>query len=313
MRLGHTDLDVTPLGLGTWSWGDHGDWAFGRTHDEEDVRQAFVVGAAHAPMLFDTAERYGSGESERLLGRFLRETGRSAVIATKFSPTRLQVRHTDLFHALHGSLERLQLARVDLYQLHWPTALSSVRARMNAMADAVEEGLVRAVGVSNFSADQVRVAHDALAYRGLPLATVQVEYSLLRRAPEQNGVLRACEERGVTLIAYSPLASGMLTGKYTATTPPSGARGARYPAEWLARLEPLLSLLRDIGQGHGGRSPAQAALAWLRAKGVLPIPGAKNRRQAEENLGALEFDLGTDEVEALGRATTPLEGHTAFA
>lgn len=302
MRLGRTDVDVAPVGTGTWSWGDRGDWGFGRTHDEADLREAFALAAARGPMLFDTAEKYGWGESERYLGRFVREAGCDVVVATKFSPTRFQVRRADLLRALRGSLARLGLARVDLYQLHWPTRFSSVAGRMEAMADAVEAGLVRAVGVSNFSTDQLLRAHDTLARRGLPLATAQVEFSLIERAAESGGFLRACAERGVTPIAYGPLAQGVLSGKYTLETPPEGGRAGKYPAPLLRAMVPLLGLLRRVGERHGGRTPAQVALAWVRAKGALPIPGAKNGLQARENLGALDLVLAPDEVEALGAA-----------
>ena len=302
MKLGGSEIEVVPVGVGTWSWGDRGDWGFGRSHDEDDLREAFLASAAKGPVLLDTAEKYALGESERFVGKFLRESGRRVVVATKFSPTRWQVRRSDLFRALRGSLARLGLDRLDLYQVHWPTRFSSVASRMAAMADAIEEGLVRAVGVSNFSADQVLRAHDALARRGIPLATQQVEYSLLHRAPEEDGVARACAQRGVTLIAHSPLAMGMLSGKYTEAGPPQGGRSQRYPPELLARLGPLLGLLREIGQAHGGRTAAQVALAWVRGRGALPIPGAKNREQAEENLGALAFDLSTDEMDALARS-----------
>lgn len=294
------------MGMGTWAWGERGgSWGFGVTHDEPDLRQAFEAGAALGPMLFDTAEKYGAGESEQFLGRYVRESGRRVVVATKFSPTRWQVRRADLLAALRGSLARLGLPRVDLYQLHWPTVTSSLRMRMDAMAQAVGEGLVRAVGVANVSADQVRRAHDALARHRIPLATVQVEYSLLNRTPETDGVLAACAERGVTLIAYSPLASGLLSGKYSSAAPPDGERRERFAAAARDGLEDLLSRLRAIGEAHGGSTVAQVALAWLRSRGVLPIPGAKNRAQAEDNTGALDLELDPAEIDELSRLSAP--------
>ena len=181
---------------------------------------------------------------------------------------------------------------------------------MELMADAVEAGKVRAVGVSNYSAEQMRTAHTALADRGIPLASNQVEYSLLHRQPETNGVLDACRELGVTLIANQPLASGALTGKYI-----GGRQAHRAPAIYatlrrkdLAALEPVMSLLREIGDAHG-QSPAQVALRWLiENEQVLPIPGAKNGKQAADNAGALAFSLTPAEVDALDRATTAWRG-----
>ena len=134
--------------------------------------------------------------------------------------------------ALRHSLDRLGLESVDLYQMHWPFPPVSIDTWMDAMADAVQAGLIRAVGVSNYNAEQTRRAHDALAKRGVPLASNQVDYSLLQRKPETNGLLALCKQLNVTLIAYSPLAQGLLTGKYTPQNPPPGLRGRRYGGSW---------------------------------------------------------------------------------
>jgi aryl-alcohol dehydrogenase-like predicted oxidoreductase len=178
---------------------------------------------------------------------------------------------------------------------------------MNLMADAVEAGKIRAVGVSNYNAKQMRTAHAELAKRGIPLASNQVQYSLLHRHPETNGVLDACRELSITLIAYMPLASGALTGKYSATARPAGWR--RYMPYFrgknLAALGDLLRLLREIGDRHGA-TPGQVALRWLiQQDRVLPIVGAKNGTQARQNVGALGFSLDDDEVDALSAATKP--------
>jgi len=154
----------------------------------------------------------------------------------------------------------------------------------------------------------MRTAHAALARRGVPLATNQVEYSLLQRAPESNGVLDACRELGVTLIAYSPLAMGLLTGKYRPGMAPSGLRrfAQRFSAHNLAAIQPALALARTIGAAHGGKTTGQVALNWLIQQGTLPIPGAKNARQAQENAGALGWTLDPNEVEQLDAATRGL-------
>ena len=192
-----------------------------------------------------------------------------------------------------------------MYQHHFPSRRVDIPRLMNLMADAVAAGRVRAVGVSNYSADQMRQAHAALALRGIPLASNQVEYSLLHRRPETNGVLDACRELGVTLIAYQPLASGALTGKYTLTHRPRGLRRfvRTFGRRGLAALEPVTALLRQIGEGYG-KTPAQVALRWLVENDtVLPIPGAKNRTQATANAVALTFHLAQDEIDALETAT----------
>jgi aryl-alcohol dehydrogenase-like predicted oxidoreductase len=166
---------------------------------------------------------------------------------------------------------------------------------MDAMAGAVEAGWVRAVGVSNYSSEQTRRAHAALAKRGISLASNQVKYSLLHRAPERSGLVQACRELNVTLIAYSPIAQGVLTGKFTPSHPPPGARGRGYNRERLSRIQPLVSYLREIGTGHGGKTPAQVALNWVMCKGAVPIPGVKNVRQTLEILGAMGWRLSESE------------------
>jgi aryl-alcohol dehydrogenase-like predicted oxidoreductase len=177
---------------------------------------------------------------------------------------------------------------------------------MGLMADAVEAGKVRAIGVSNYSATQLRLAHAALAERGIPLASNQVEYSLLHRAPEVNGVLDACRELGIALIAYQPLAMGALTGKYRPGDRPKGIRrfGRYFRGDGLKKAQPVVVLLGEIGERHS-KTAAQVALRWLiEQDGVLPIPGAKNERQAAGNAQALSFSLDAAEIEALDRATT---------
>jgi len=163
--------------------------------------------------------------------------------------------------------------------------------------------LTKTVGVSNYNVEQMRQAYEALARRGVPLASNQVEYSLLQRQPETSGLLDLCHELGATLIAYMPLGMGMLTGKYTPDNPPSGLRSRRYGKEFLAKLQPLIKLMRGIGETHGDRTPAQVALNRVIAKGAVPIPGVKNARQAEDNVGAMNWSLTEAEVAALDPAT----------
>lgn len=302
--LGATDIRISPLGIGTWAWGDRFYWGYGREYGEDDVQAAFGLALDRNVNFFDTAEVYGFGRSERLLGQALRASGKPAVVATKFMPLPWRLRRASLHRALRGSLRRLGVQQVDVYQIHWPFPPVPIERWMQALADAVEEGLVRAVGVSNYNVDQLRRAHEALAKRGVPLASNQVEYSLLQRGPERSGLLAACRDLGVTLIAYSPLGQGLLTGKYTADHPPPGARRRR--ARRLGRIEPLIGLLRNIGEAHGGKTPAQVALNWTICNGSVPIPGAKNARQAEENAGALGWRLADDELAALDAASEAL-------
>jgi aryl-alcohol dehydrogenase-like predicted oxidoreductase len=310
MPLGRTELRVPRLGLGAMVWGDMSTaprWnparaAYGPTSSEEDQREALEVSLASGVNLIDTAAMYGKGASERRVGNLTE--GREVLVATKF-PFGFFSRANSLPATLDASLARLRRQVVDLYQIHFPSRWMSIPTLMGLMADAVEAGKVRTVGVSNYTAAQMRDAHTALARRGIPLASNQVQYSLLRRSPETDGVLDACRELGVTLIAYMPLASGALTGKYSADRRPAGWR--RYTGLFrgtgLARLARVNEAVRDIAKRHG-KTPSQVALRWLiQQPGVLPIPGAKNGTQAAQNAGALTFRLSDDDVATLGRAS----------
>ncbi len=303
MALGRTDVRVSPLGIGTWAWGDKFFWGYARDYSDADLQAAFQATLEAGINFFDTAEVYGWHTSERLLGRFIHEASTHVVLATKFMPVPWRLRHADLLNALRSSLKRLRLPQVDLYQMHWPFSPVSIESWMEAMAEAIAAGLTRAVGVSNYNIEQMRRAQAALSRCGIALASNQVEYSLLSREPERNGLLAACRELEVTLIAYSPLAKGLLTGKYSAQNPPPGPRGRRYKRKYLAGLQPLIGLLTEIGQAHGGKTPSQVALNWTICKGTVPIPGVKNVRQVQDNIGALGWRLTEAELSALDAAS----------
>jgi aryl-alcohol dehydrogenase-like predicted oxidoreductase len=299
-------LDDLEIGIGTWQWGDQWMWGYGGNYAAADVRAAFDACLAGGHNFFDTAEIYGQGRSERLLGQFARAAGQPVVIATKFFPFPWRLGQGRLRSALRHSLDRLGVERVDLYQIHFPLPPVTIETWMAALADAVEAGLVGEVGVSNYNPAQLRRAYAALSQRGVKLASNQVQYSLLNRAPERTGLAALCRELDVRLIAYSPLAQGILSGKYQPNQPPPGVRGRRYNRAYLARVQPLLALLRERGEAHGGKTPGQVALNWLIGKGALPIPGVKNARQAEENLGAAGWQLTEAEILALDAASDPL-------
>jgi aryl-alcohol dehydrogenase-like predicted oxidoreductase len=303
VSLGTTNLRVAPLGVGTWQWGDRMMWSYTKTHTEADAREAFQASLESQINFFDTAEAYGTGLSERLLGAFIRESGKECIVATKFMPLPWRVWKGALRVALRASLTRLGLERVHLYQMHWPFPPVPIEAWMDAMADAARDGLIGCVGVSNYSADQMRRAHAALALRGVPLASNQVSYSLLDRKIEKNGLMALCRELGVSVIAYSPIAKGVLTGKYTPENPPAGLRSRTYTRGYLERVRPLLTLLRNLGEKYGGKTPSQVALNWVICKGAIAIPGAKNARQAQENAEAIGWRLLDEDVAALDRVS----------
>ena len=308
--LAGSDVRVPPLGVGTWAWGDRSTWGMGgydAALTTGTIQEAWDASIDAGVTFFDTAEVYGRGESERIIGGMLaRDPQRAAqvVIATKFMPTpwKLQVRGA-LLKALRASLDRLGRPAVDLYQIHGPISLRSHSSLADALAAAHQEGLVKAVGVSNYSVAETRSMAAALAGRGMKLATNQIEFSLLRRSPETSGLLSTCAELGVLPLAYSPIGQGRLTGKYSVSHPPPGKRNfSKHPME---TVEAVVAELRRIGDKHGGKAPSQVALNWVMAKGAVPIPGAKNKHQAEENAGALGWCVDDDDLARLDQAALP--------
>lgn len=308
--LGRTSLQVPRMGVGVMIWGDAkglarlhpAKTAYGGSEGIEEEKRALEVSIAAGANLFDTAAFYSGGASERRLGELAR--GKDVLIATKF-PGGFSFKAEDLPKELEANLIRLGRDSIDLYQHHFPARNVSIPKLMDQLADAVETGKVKTVGVSNYSAEQMREAHAALAKRGIPLASNQVEYSLLHRQPEVNGILDACRELGITLIAYSPLAGGALTGKYSATRKARGLRRfmPNFSRKTMESVQPVINLLREIGERYS-KTPSQVAIRWLIENPiVLPIPGAKNSKQAIENVGALSFTLTPEEMEALSQAT----------
>lgn len=287
------------LGVGTWAWGDRLFWGYGQGYREEDLRQAFQESLGAGIALFDTAEFYGFGLSETLLGRFMAESGARPYLVTKFFPYPWRLSRKSLLRALRGSLRRLGVEAVDLYLLHWPWPPVPLRVWAEALAEAYERGLARGVGVSNCSLAQLSEVKAVLDRHRVPLLANQVEYNLLVRHWEAQ--LPTLRQEGIALMAYSPLAMGWLTGKLDPKNPPKGYRGNKYRPhrERLARLLPLLKGLAEAK----GTSPAAIALRYLVEKGALPIPGAKNPAQARMNAEALRLSLGPEEMALLEGAS----------
>jgi len=302
-------LHAVQIGLGAWQWGDRVIWGYGQTHTDKDIRESFDVSLSLGVRFVDTAEIYGSGTSERLLGKFLKETEQPVLVATKFFPWPWRFTKGSILSALKGSLERIGVESVDLYQIHWPSVIMSPETMMEGMVECVKLGLTRTVGVSNFGEKRMLRAYSTLAQHGIPLASNQVHYSLLSREVEKNGTLARCKELGIRLIAYSPLEKGMLTGKYTLENPPPGVRASQY-AELLKKLPPVIRLLQEIGQNHGGKTASQVALNWLICKGALPIPGAKTVKQAESNAGGAGWQMTEEEVAKLDTVTDNIKDYS---
>uniref|UniRef100_A0A5B7BSQ2 NADP-dependent oxidoreductase domain-containing protein n=1 Tax=Davidia involucrata TaxID=16924 RepID=A0A5B7BSQ2_DAVIN len=323
VKLGSSELKVTTLGIGAWSWGDTSYWNNFEWDDRKmkAAKAAFDASVDCGITFFDTAEVYGSRlslgaiNSETLLGRFIKERKErnpevEVAVATKFAALPWRLGRQSVITALKDSLCRLGLSSVDLYQLHWPGVWGN-EGYIDGLGDAVEQGLVKAVGVSNYNEKRLRDAYEQLKRRGITLASNQVNYSLIYRVPEENGVKVACDELGITLIAYSPIAQGALTGKYKPENPPTGPRGRIYTPEFLTRLQPLLNRIKEIGQNYS-KTPTQVVLNWLIAQeNVIPIPGAKNAEQAKEFSGALGWRLTKEEIDelrSLASETKPVIG-----
>jgi aryl-alcohol dehydrogenase-like predicted oxidoreductase len=287
------------IGVGAWAWGDRLVWGYGRGYSLGDLRTVFETAINSGICFFDTAETYGQGQSETILGQFLKTAGREVRVATKFMPFPWRLSRRTLLNALKGSLKRLGLPVVDLYQIHMPLPPVNIETWMEGLAEACQAGLTRAVGVSNYDINQMQRAFDRLQSEGIRLASNQVEFSLLNRKVEKSGLLKLCQELGIKLIAYSPLEMGILTGKYTPENMPPGIRSGRYNRRYLERVQPLLNLIKHIGTDHTSKTPAQVALNWVICKGALPIPGAKTQLQAEQNAGALGWRLTDEEVSTL--------------
>lgn len=305
--LGRTGEKLSVIGAGTWQWGAL-EWGWGGTYGKKQALGAFHRALDRGVNWLDTAEIYGPWRSEQVIGEALRERRDGVFVASKVMP----------FHsfdkACAGSRRRLGVDAIDLYQIHWPNPVAPVPVLMRAMERLKKKGHIRHIGVSNFSAAQLREAREALPRS--EVVSNQVKYNLLEREVEPD-LLPECRKSGVTLIAYSPLAQGALSGKYTPDHPPGDWVRRTHPLfsrENLRRTGPLIAALRSVGRKRG-RSVSQVALNWLvRDPRVVAIPGAKDAKQAEENARGGDWRLAPAEVRAIDGAarkvrlaTGPLE------
>ncbi len=299
MELGRSDVRVSAIGVGTWQWGSR-SWGYGREYGREDLREAFEKALELGVNFFDTAEIYGGGWSERLLGEFMKERREEVVVATKLWPSRIT--RGMMWKALNRSLERLGTSYVDLYQLHWPNPLVPVSRYMRVMEEMWMEGKIRAIGVSNLSLRQLEEARAALSHTDV--ASNQVKFNMLERDVERE-LLPYCQKEKITLIAYSPLAQGLLTGKYgPGRRPRDMVRRINrlFTPEYLRSVKPLLMVLGEIAERRE-KTMAQVALNWLISKPwVTAIPGAKHGRHVEEAAGAMGWRLDGEELGKIDEA-----------
>jgi len=297
-------LQVSKLCVGTWQWGSRVVWGFGRGYGEQDVCSVYSEAISSGVNFFDTAELYGWGSSERLLGGCAASVPSARpVIASKFTPIYRWSKGA-LERALRKSLARLRTKKADLYQMHQMDGIGNIPKWMDAMADAHDKGLVGAIGVSNYYPDAMAVAIDSLKKRGLRLASNQMHFSLLFRRHEKNGLLRMCRDQNVAFLAYMPFAWGVLAGKFSKDLPPKGfIRHLVADRKLVEKSGPLLKLMKDIAWKQKDRTVSQVALNWLIAKGAIPIAGIKTLKQAKEDFGALRWTLTGSEVAELDAAS----------
>ncbi|MHC1740905.1 MAG: aldo/keto reductase [Anaerolineaceae bacterium] len=292
----HVIFENIEIGIGTWAWGDRLVWNYGQGYTDQDIETSFNLAVENGIRFFDTAEIYGQGKSELIIGGLLKKNPTPITLATKFMPYPWRLSRNNLRKSLIASLKRLDLPKVQLYQIHWPLPFVSIKTWMQSMLEVQQEGLVEAVGVSNYDLDQTLTAHKVLSEGGSRLASNQVEFHLLERRIEKNGLLKQCNELGIKIIAYSPLAMGILSGKYTPENPPNGIRASQYNREFLGLVQPLIRAMKKVGMNHDGKTASQVALNWVICKGALPIPGVKNPNQLEQNIGATGWRLSEEEV-----------------
>nr|WP_290225561.1 aldo/keto reductase [Trichocoleus desertorum] len=312
----HQSLSLPLMGCGTWAWGNRLLWGYDESMDEQ-LQAVFNLCVQQGVTLFDTGDSYGTGKfngrSEQLLGQFTQAYAgpnqAEICIATKLAAYPWRLTRKAMVSAGQASAQRLG-RNVDLVQMHWSTANYAPWQEwslLDGLGDLYEQGLAKGVGLSNYGPKRLRQVHQRLAERGIPISTLQVQYSLLSTYPvTELGLKDVCDELGIKLIAYSPLALGILTGKYSEQGPfPKGIRGLLFK-QLLSGSRPLLDCLQAIATSRD-KTMSQVALNWCIAKGTIPIPGAKNVEQAQQNVGALGWQLDAGEMAELDQAAANVD------
>ncbi|MFP3133620.1 MAG: aldo/keto reductase [Nitrososphaeria archaeon] len=297
INLGKSGLKVSKIGIGTWQ--ASGD-AWGQDVIDDNIIKAIKRSYELGVNLVDTAEIYGNGHSETVVGKALKEIGReNMIVATKVAGAHL--RHDELLKSAELSMKRLGISYIDLYQIHWPDPWEQIplRETMKAMEELYVQGKIRAIGVSNFA---VRDLEEARSYLSkTDIVSNQVRYNMLQREIEEE-VMPYCRKNGITIIAWSPLAQGALTGKYNVENVPRDrirSGNEVFKPENMKQIERLLKILKEIAQKRK-KTVAQVSLNWVIShEGVIAIPGAKTPEQAEENAGAAGWKLSDEELKLI--------------
>ncbi|KAK0384709.1 hypothetical protein NLU13_7187 [Sarocladium strictum] len=291
-------VEASQICIGAWPWGDKATWNW-KEEDLPAAKQAWDYLYQAGINFIDTAEAYGDGRSEEIVGQFVRDLPReSFVIQTKYIGTAAGI--NNYIHpveapvkSLKGSLGRLGLEYVDIYLVHGPIHPQSIANVAKGMAECVEKRLTRAVGVANYEPRDVEKIQAELRKYKIPLASNQCEYNILRRYPELHDGIATCERNGLVFQSYSSLAQGRLTGKYSPGNPPP--KSYRFSNYDMKDVEPVLQVLQRISVERG-KSVGAVALNWNISKGVTPLVGVRNKDQAVEAVEALGWRLSSDEM-----------------
>ena len=307
--LGKSDLMLTPIGLGCWQFSKQKNMAgkFWPKMEDDLIRQMVKISLEGGINWFDTAEVYGNGASEKALAESLRDLGKKPgeiIVATKWWPMFRTA--SNILKTIDQRIEALAPYPIDLYQVHQPWGFSNEKAEMDAMAKLVQAQKIRYVGVSNFSASKMRSAWEALQKHGIQLVSNQVRYNLLDRKIESNGIMETAKELGISIIAYSPLAQGLVTGKFHDNPELLMNLGMRkfsssFKPAGMEKSRPLVKIVQELAKKYGV-STSQIALNWLitnHGETVVAIPGATKESHARENTGAMNFSLSAEDLALL--------------
>jgi aryl-alcohol dehydrogenase-like predicted oxidoreductase len=311
--LGRTEIKITPIGLGCWQFSKQNNMAgkFWPTLEDDLISKIVSLTLEGGINWFDTAEIYGKGASEKALSKALQSAGKKpgdVLIATKWWPMFRFA--SNMNKTIYNRIEALAPFPIDLYQVHQPYGLSSEMNEMKAMAELLDKKLIRSIGVSNFSAQKMKNAWETLDKKGIPLASNQVVYSLLNRKIESNGVMDMAKELGITIIAYSPLAQGLVTGKFHDQPELLKNIGFRkyssgFKKAGLEKSLPVITLVKELARKYNV-SPSQIALNWVinfHGDTVVAIPGATKDTHVKENNGSMSFKLSEEDLVKLDQVS----------
>ncbi len=304
--IGRTGIMVTPIGLGCWQFSKRNNMAgrFWPSLEDDLIEKVVALSIEGGINWFDTAEVYGNGASEKALSKALQASGKKpgdVLIATKWWPAFRFA--SNISKTINGRISTLDPYPIDLYQVHQPWSFSGEKSEMEAMAELVKRKLIKAVGVSNFNAQKMKNSWETLQKSGIPLASNQVRYNLLDRKIESNGVMELAKKLGITIIAFSPLAQGLVSGKFHDNPGLLKNIGLRkyspqFKPEGLEKSRPVIVLLKELADKYSV-TPSQVALNWLihyNGDTVVAIPGATKEIHVKENSGAMSFRLSDEDM-----------------